>query len=240
MHNCKSMISLGEYHTKEAKFYFRSLTMNDLVEAQQLIISHYSTREQIRTALNVPHAELIAVDKQRTKSNLEHKNASVGAFECASGRLVGVQMNALLMRTADGMEQKDDEEMIKVDAKFPWRTPVKRLMKKLCDENLFKLYKTDRLVRVYMLTVHEDFSRLGLAKQLIIKSETLAKHFGYNLIVAKPTSAYSKSIFINLKYTLEFSLNVQEYVDDVTGENPFKTMTHPHNVLTLYHRRLLD
>ncbi|XP_078491836.1 uncharacterized protein LOC144747591 [Ciona intestinalis] len=230
------MLTFGEYQTEKANFYFRILTEDDLAKAQQLVLTHYSTKEQLRVSLNVPRNQLNAIDSYRVKSYIK-QNASVGAFESKTGRLVGVQMNKLVMQ-ADGNET--DKEMKQLDAKYPWRSPIRRLMTKLYRVDLFQFFETDRLFWMHMLTVHDEFTRLGLGQQLVINSEKLAKYIGYSITVTKPTSAYSTKLVKNLNYSFTFSLDVQEYVDDVTGENPFRAMTYPHNILSLCHRRLLD
>lgn len=141
------------------------------------------------------------------------------------GNIVGVCLNGFL-RPQDYEKAKESLEKCQ-DERF------KKIFSLLYDENLkidlFKLHDVDKIFEYRILSVDRDYRGRGLAKQLITKSEDVARK--YQCKVVKGDATAQGSLAICLSQGLEPITEIYYKDTDIQVEPP-------HEKLVILHKKL--
>uniref|UniRef100_H2Z1G2 N-acetyltransferase domain-containing protein n=1 Tax=Ciona savignyi TaxID=51511 RepID=H2Z1G2_CIOSA len=217
------------------KFYFKLLTMENLTEVENLIAKHFSPRTQLSNALKIPLSKAVLFHKYRVKLFLQ-QNVSIGAFEAKSRKLVGAVFGSILRK---GEKSPDHDDKNRIQDIFPISAPIRRLMENLGVGNLFDLIKAEKIFLSSMLTVDIEYSNAGLGNRLHMKANKLARSLECDCIVGIPSSSYAHKISKRNGDIIVRSIDLRHYIDQVTGDNPFKNVKPPHHLISITYSRLV-
>nr|XP_002125115.1 uncharacterized protein LOC100184524 [Ciona intestinalis] len=217
-----------------SKVQYKRLSLQNVIEIQDFIGAYYSPNEEMRKVLNVPIEDVIPVDKYRTKKHLE-QNFSIGAFD--SDKLVGVILNEVVEKPTEETATEEDPEKTRLAAKYTWSAPILRLVAEI-EEDPLKELAANKLFMMNMITVHTNYTKRGLASELMRRAELLAINQKCDCLVTTPSSGYTLKAVKKLGMIVHKSIDITTYVDKVTDTQPFKNISPPHNIFALCYKTL--
>ncbi|XP_078491835.1 uncharacterized protein LOC144747590 [Ciona intestinalis] len=218
------------------KFTAKSLKEENITEVQELITNHFSCEEPPRKALGKPAEVMKVFDHARSKQ-LVVNGTSLGVFENTTGLLIAVALNCVEHRPVNGEAQM---EKIGTDPSSLWWEPLRRVMKKLDGANMFTEIGASCIFFGHILSVHPAYARLGIATFLTKCMLQHAEALGCDFFVQHGTSAFTRAIGEKLGCSELRSIDLRQYVDDVTGEKPFAAAKPPHHISSLCYYKILN
>ena len=147
-----------------------------------------------------------------------------------SGELVAVVLNRMETLTDKEFPQDDSSEESLIGSFF---TELSEGV------DLFSEFKTDNIFYLYILSVREDFGRLGLAKKLIQLTIELASTTNAGAIQVEATSEYSAKPMAQLGFRTFKEIDYAKF--EYRGKRPLENipeLVHLHPTARLMARRI--
>ncbi|XP_014239679.1 dopamine N-acetyltransferase-like [Cimex lectularius] len=178
---------------------------------------------------------------QRGESNEELEKLSISTLKDRLSVMAINSNNEVIAVVLNGvLTEKDlDESLIKLEnnSDEKCKTIFRVLYRLNHSLQLFKKYKVDKMFECRILSVDAKYRGLGLANKLIIRSEELAKDFGFKVFKTDSTGLFSQRTLMKLGHEAVFEVNYED-IKDENGEQIFKTKP-PHTCLKIM-TKILD
>ncbi|GAA6615817.1 GNAT family N-acetyltransferase [Scytonema sp. NUACC26] len=199
----------------------QTMQYNDIEETASCISQVFSSFEPITRALKISFNEFyrFAVPVCQKAADEE---ISIIAKDRRTGEVVGFIISEDFMTI-----NPDSPEGI--DSKFE---PVFSLLSEL-EENYRSCYsvKTRQVLHIFLLGVHEKYTKRHIATSLVRENLNLAKHHNFEIAIAEATGAVSQHIFQNFGFTQEFAIEYKSY--KFKGKQSFSSIENPPNCLLM-------
>ncbi|XP_068085812.1 arylalkylamine N-acetyltransferase 1 [Anabrus simplex] len=170
-----------------------------------------------------PHAEL-----EQHSLNTLRDGLSLMAVKISTREVMGVALNGV-QRPGDAAAAKLKLETM-TDKKF------RKIFELLYDCNLkadlFSAYHVDRIFECRILSVDKRFRGRGLAKELLQRSESVARKKGFRVLKEDATGYFSQRVAESLGLEVVLEVRYSDYKSEDTGEVVFNTEP-PHECLKI-------
>ncbi|XP_053677367.1 arylalkylamine N-acetyltransferase 1 [Anopheles nili] len=150
-----------------------------------------------------------------------------------SGEIAGVVVNGVLRgnhdtsRALDKLDETDDEKF-------------RKIFTLLYEENLkidlFQQFEVDSIFEIRILSVDSKFRGQGLAKELMRKSEEVARSKGFRLMKTDATGMFSQRVASSLGFLTRHEVKYEDYLDQ-NGDPVFQVGA-PHDRLKIMYKAL--
>ncbi|XP_039293310.1 uncharacterized protein LOC111056184 [Nilaparvata lugens] len=169
-----------------------------------------------------PHAEL----EEHSLSTLKD-GMSVMALDTHTGEVIGVALNGVQHMGDLNAAQEKLETM--TDGSFKQIFGLLYSLNQTLD--LFSKYEVENIFECRILSVDSRFRGRGLAKELMSRSETVAKDAGFKVFKEDATGLFSQKIAASLGHETVYEMEYSSYTNK-DGEIIFNTPP-PHNSLKI-------
>ncbi|KAL1505550.1 hypothetical protein ABEB36_005092 [Hypothenemus hampei] len=143
---------------------------------------------------------------------------SIMAIDKKTDKIAGVALNGISRK---GETEKSIEEMKNID-----NLQYRRIFGLLNDVNLeldlFTKYNVDKIFEVRILSVDSSYRGKGIAKELFVQSEAIAKKHGFKVMKTDATSLFTQKVAESQGFWVEKSVSYHDYKDE-TGQKIYDT-----------------
>nr|CAB3262661.1 uncharacterized protein LOC100181498 [Phallusia mammillata] len=207
------------------EFEFRLLTEDDLEVAVEFVHKNYTLKEPLRQMITKDVEQCIGMDQKRIVKKLKD-NASIGVFN-KSGKMIASAFSGLNTRAQKSLCCHGDHSSVQ------WFRYISTLVETL-EGSLMDELNTDKFLMLSMLAVDPDYQRRGLAKELVKRSEDIARKLPCEYMVADASSFYTQKCFENMGYVKLKSVDYKDYFDPALNVVPKP----PHLSCVVYYKKL--
>ncbi|RZF35578.1 hypothetical protein LSTR_LSTR005106 [Laodelphax striatellus] len=169
-----------------------------------------------------PHAEL----EEHSLSTLRD-GLSVMALDTETGEVIGVALNGVQHMGDLNAAQEKLEKM--TDGSFKQIFGLLYSLNQTLD--LFSKYEVENIFECRILSVDSRFRGRGLAKELMRRSEEVAKDAGFKVFKEDATGLFSQKIAASLGHETVYQMEYSSYTNK-EGDIIFNTPS-PHNSLKI-------
>ncbi|XP_049541570.1 transferrin [Anopheles darlingi] len=151
-----------------------------------------------------------------------------------SGEIAGVVVNGVLHGNADTSHALEKLNETK-DEKF--RTIFTLLYEENLKIDLFEQFAVEKIFEIRILSVDSKFRGQGLAKELMRKSEEVARNHGFRIMKTDATGMFSQRVASSLGFSTAHEIKYDEYLDQQGC--PVFHVAAPHDRLKIMYKALV-
>ena len=204
-----------------SRFEVKPLALANQNEVITLMKHHYLKDSLFQYVSGMTPSDFVHYETERFKTCMLQDYA-FGVFEKSSSRLVATAFNKIVKSQSKGDFAQGYHE-----GSNPMQV-YKRFVGEI-SANTFEFLDADNIYLIGGVTVHSDYRRLGLGANLTKCSRYEGSKSGCKYLVARPSSEYAIKLVLRIKnYTVLKEMKFADYVDPVTGLNPFAEAKFPH------------
>merc|ERR1712038_434257 len=166
-------------------------------------------------SFSIPDSDLMA------ESLVIDHNLSLMARDRTDNATKAVMLNGAFDRSEIDVTRQEVIESL-VDKKF---VPIASILHEvqIKGRKIFYEKNIETAFDLKMLTVHPDTRGMGLGREMIQRSEGLARCLGYKMCKTEATGDYSRAAFLKAGFKVVAECNYQDFTVD--GKKVFKDIT---------------
>ena len=204
-----------------SRFAVKPLTLANQNEVITLMKHHYLKDSLFQYVPGMTPSDFVDYETERFKTCIL-QDYTFGVFEKSSSRLVATAFNKIVKS-----QSKGDFAQGHLEGSNPMQV-YERFVGEI-SANTFEILDVEDIFHCGGITVHRDYRRLGLARITGECSLFVGSKSGCEYLVTRPSSEYVIKIAMRLKgYNVLKEMKFADYVDPVTGLNPFAEAKFPH------------
>ncbi|KAJ6642358.1 hypothetical protein Bhyg_07306 [Pseudolycoriella hygida] len=203
----KTFTAPGLDASKLQEYEIKEVTEDQFEEAFALYVKVYLPNEPMSAALGMMNdRNSVEWFKKYAFSSVKQK-MGLACFDTSTGKIVGVNFLYVL--------RKDDERVSdQLRALVPSDTVLRTWFDTIFIRNggidLFSKYDVDKILGSVALAIDPDYTKRGIAKEILMARIPIGKAFGIRLTVSGFSSKYAIYIAQKLGYTFEQKITYKE------------------------------
>ncbi|CAG9762802.1 unnamed protein product [Ceutorhynchus assimilis] len=143
---------------------------------------------------------------------------SLMAIDKENDKIAGVALNGVSHK---GDTEKAVEEMKDID-NLQYRRIFGLLNEANLELDLFTKYNVDKIFEVRILSVDSGYRGKGIAKELFVQSEAVARKHGFKVMKTDATSLFTQKVAESQGFWVEKTLNYHDFKDE-NGQKIYDT-----------------
>ena len=203
------------------ELFVKRLNPDNEKEVCDLLLKFYTIEKTyLKFIKDINQDEVIILNNLRVKQRLQQPY-SIGVFTKVSNKLVAISMG-YVKKISSSSDKNKDEKQFSEPMKLNFR------FLQMLERDIFDQLKVDKVFEMGMGVTHDDYKNQGLMGLTTKLCHHLSKQSGCKYIITKPTTEYvCKHIEKQTPESIINQIYFKDYIDPVTGVNPFTNSKFP-------------